>query len=120
MEGFITQEDEKKLYFRGRCLRIPLEKRKILYEETIKILKEHTIIIFLDEIRKFLLEESENKKINLPSSMYWIDACIFFLYWLHTYYSFRKYEIMFGIPHSTSCNVVHFFQKLVIKKFVLL
>ena len=30
----------------GRCLWIPLEKWKILYEETIKILKEYIIIIF--------------------------------------------------------------------------
>ena len=62
--------------FRGRLNRIPESKRRILYSQVENRLKKHTIIIFLDKIKEYLLNEANFKRI--AGSFYWIDASMLF------------------------------------------
>ena len=92
--------------FTGRFNRIPEEKRKGLYDATIEKFSIHTVLIFLDKVKKKLLKL---KLDRLPGSFYWVDGAMLFLHWLNYYFSFWSYQNIYGIPHATANRVVNFF-----------
>lgn len=96
--------------FHGRFNRIKETFRRNFFNQVQEKLGEHTVILFLNESKKILLEKGIKR---LPGSIYWVDGCMLFLHWLSNYFSFYKYDQEFEIAKTTANRIINFFVDLV-------
>jgi hypothetical protein len=107
LKEFIILEGTKNI-FRGRLYRVG--NYDSLLKEVTSHLKTETVRIFLFHVFEIL----KMKKIKrIPSSYFWRDASLIYLYWLISNSPFEKIQDEFKMSRSSAYTVIKFFSSIV-------
>lgn len=99
---------DKKNLFRGRCYNI--KNYDFLINILLKTINTETISIYLYCIHYYLIV---NKVTILPTSFYWRDAALLYLYWIITYESYTTIQKVLGVSDSSAQRIIAYFTIIV-------